>query len=137
MRNRGFSKNKLSHWFSEVKYSNYAKFLRKKKFSYSFLVETIPETFIDNSKGAAKVVSRDMVSMVALDNLNGLLFKGSSTEMFHFLFIYNKLQKNPCQFDCALSPYRQRRREDVLYFSRLSPGTKTKNGCNTIKIHQK
>ena len=37
---------------------------------------------------------------------------------------------------CSL-PYRQRRREDVLYFSRLSPGTKTKNGCNTIKIHQK
>ena len=30
MRNRGFSKNKLSHWFSEVKYSNHAKFLRKK-----------------------------------------------------------------------------------------------------------
>ena len=91
---------------------------------------------IDNSKGAAEVVSEeegDMVSMVTLDNLDGLLFKGSSTALFPFLFINNKLQINPCQFDCALSPYRQRKREDVLYFSRFSLGTITKNGCNTIK----
>ena len=27
MRNRGFKKNKLSHWFSEVKFSSRAKFL--------------------------------------------------------------------------------------------------------------
>ena len=85
-----------------------------------FLVETIPENIIDNSKGAAKGVSEeegDMVSMVTLDNLDGLLFTGSSTALFPFLFINNKLQNNPCQFDCALSPYRQRKREDVLYFS--------------------
>ena len=76
----------------------------------------------------------DMVSMVALDNLDGLLFKGSSTVLFPLLFIYNKITKNnPCQFDCALSLYRQRKREDVLYLSRLSLDTKTKNGCNTIK----
>ena len=53
----------------------------------------IPDTIIDNSKGAAKVVSEeagDMVSMVALDNLDGVLFKGSSTDMSPFLFIYNK-----------------------------------------------
>ena len=73
------------------------------------------------------------VSMVTLDNLDGLLFNGSSTVLFPFLFINNKFQNNPCQFDCALSPYRQRKREDVLYFSRLSLGTKTKNNCNTIK----
>ena len=82
-------------------------------------METIPENIIDNSKGAAKVVSEeegDMVPMVALDNRDGLLFKVGSTEVFPFLFIYNKLQNNPCQFDCALSPYRQRKREDVLYF---------------------
>ena len=29
MRDHGFSKNKLSHWFSEVKYSNRAKLLTK------------------------------------------------------------------------------------------------------------
>ena len=29
MRNCGFSKNKLAHWFSEVKYANRAKFLTK------------------------------------------------------------------------------------------------------------
>ena len=75
-----------------------------------FLVETIPEKIIDNSKGAAKVVSEeegDMVSMVALDNLDGLLFKGSSTALFPFLFTFNKLQNNPCRSDCALSLYRQ------------------------------
>ena len=61
-----------------------------------FLVETILENIIDNSKGAAKVISEEesnMVSMVALDNLYGLLFKGSSTVLFPFLFISNKLQK--------------------------------------------
>ena len=102
MRNRGFSKNKLSHWFSEVKYSNYAKFLAKKlintchfqgareteaerpwiKVSEGIISEEIvPETIIDNSKEAAEVVSvvGDMVCMVALDNLDGFLFKGRST----------------------------------------------------------
>ena len=102
-------------------------------------METIPENIIDNSKGAAKGVSEegDMVSMATLDNLDGLLFKGSSTALFPFLFINNKLQNNPCQFDCALSPYRQRKREDVLYFFRLSLGTKTKNECNAIKNSSK
>ena len=41
------------------------------------LAETILENIIDNSKGAAKGVYEeegDTVSMVALDNLNGLLF---------------------------------------------------------------
>ena len=55
------------------------------------LVETILENIIDNSKGAAKVVSEeksDMISMVALDNLYGLLFKGSSTVLFPFLFYF-------------------------------------------------
>ena len=52
-------------------------------------MEIIIETIIGNSKGAAKVFSKeegDVVSMVALDNLDGLLFKGSSTAMFVFLF---------------------------------------------------
>ena len=55
------------------------------------MVETILENIIDNSKGAVKVVSKeesDMVSMVALDNLYGLLFKGSSTVLFPFLFYF-------------------------------------------------
>ena len=72
------------------------------------MVETILENIIDNSKGAAKVVSEeegDMVSMVALDNLYGLLIKGSSTVLFPFLFYF--YNDNPCQFDCALSLYRQ------------------------------
>ena len=55
------------------------------------MAETILENTIDNSKEAAKVVSKeesDMVSMVALDNLYGLLFKGSSTVFFPFLFYF-------------------------------------------------
>ena len=50
--------------------------------------ETIQETSFDNSEGAAEVVSKeegDMVSMVALDDLDGLLLKGSSTAMYPFL----------------------------------------------------
>ena len=57
------------------------------------MVETILENIIDNSKGAAKGVSEEkcnMVSMVTLDNLDGLLFNGSSTLLFPFLFIKNK-----------------------------------------------
>ena len=106
MRYRGFSKNKLSHWFSEVKYSNHAKFLAKNpinkchfqgtreteakrliiKISEGIISEEIvPETIIDNSEGASEVVSEeegDMISMVALDNLDDLLFKGRSNAMF-------------------------------------------------------
>ena len=71
MRNRGFSKNKLSQWFSEVKYSNRAKLLAKNranmwhfqgmrdteadrlviKISEGIISkEIIPETIMDNSK---------------------------------------------------------------------------------------
>ena len=98
MRNCGFSKNKLAHWFSQVKYSNRANFLAKNpintchfqgtreteaellliKISEGIISEEIiPETNIDNFEGAVEVVSEedgDMVSMVALDNLDGLLF---------------------------------------------------------------
>ena len=61
------------------------------------MAETILENIIDNSKGAAKGVSEeecDIFSMVTLDNLDGLLFNGSSTALFPFLFINNKLTTN-------------------------------------------
>ena len=54
-----------------------------------FLVEIIRETIIDNSKGAAKVVSEeegDMVSIVDLYNLDVLLFKGKFYCKFSFPF---------------------------------------------------
>ena len=54
-------------------------------------METIQENIIDNSKGAAKGVSEeegDMVSIVTLDNLDGLIFNGSSTALFPFLFYF-------------------------------------------------
>ena len=53
------------------------------------------ETSIDNSEGAAEVVSDeegDMVSLVELDNLNGLLSKGSSIAMFPSL-LSTKMKK--------------------------------------------
>ena len=40
MRIRGFSKNKLSQWFSEVKYSNRAKFLAKNPINTCHFQET-------------------------------------------------------------------------------------------------
>jgi len=119
MRYRGFSKNKLSHWFSEVKYANRAKFLAKNpinkchfqgmreteakhlliKISEGIISEEIvPETIIDNSEGAAEVVSEeegDMISMVALDNLDGLLFKGRSKAMFPSLLSTTNVNINP------------------------------------------
>ena len=58
----------------------------------------VPETNIDNFEGAAEVVSEeegDMVSMVALDNLDGLLFKGTSTEMFPYLLSKTNVNTNP------------------------------------------
>ena len=79
-------------------------------------MEIIPETIIDNSKGAAKVVSEeegDMVSMVALDNLDGLLFKGSSTVLFPLLFIYNKLQKTVPANLTVLSPFAHKENENT------------------------
>ena len=106
MRDRGSSKNKLSHWFSEIKYSNCAKHLETNPINMCHFWETresegdcllikitegifskeiIPETTIDNFEGAAEVVSEEegnMVSMVALSNLDGLLSKGRSTAMF-------------------------------------------------------
>ena len=80
MRKHGFSKNKVSHWFSEVKYSNHAKLLAKNPVNtYHFqgtqeteaerlLIkvsdkiiseEIIPKTIINNSKEAAKMVSEE------------------------------------------------------------------------------
>ena len=54
------------------------------------------ETRIDNSEGAVEGVfeeESDMVSMVELDNLNGLLSKGSSTAMCPSLYQQQKIKK--------------------------------------------
>ena len=87
-------------------------------------------TSIDNSEGAAEVVSDeegDMVSLVELDIRNGLLSKGSSIAMRPSLLSTKMKKVNPCQIDCALSPNSKGRREDVLHFSRLCTGIKNKN----------
>ena len=79
----------------------------------------------------------DMVSMVALDNLDGLLFKGSSTELFPFLLIYNKLQNNPCQFDCAPCLTDKENEKMCCIFSGLAEVLKPKTNAMQSKIHQK
>ena len=62
----------------------------------------------------------NMVSTVALDNLYGLLFKGSSTVLFPFLFYFYFTTTIPANLT-VLSPFTDsEKREDVLYFSRLS-----------------
>ena len=61
---------------------------------------------IDNSKGAAEVVSEeegDMVSMVTLDNLDGLLFKGRSTAMYPCLLSTTNVKTIPAKLT-GLSP---------------------------------
>ena len=85
-----------------------------------FLVETIPETIIDNSKEATEVVSEekgDMVSMVAVDNIDGLLFEGSLLQCFLSFLSTTNYKTIPANLTVLSPPsYRQRRREDVLYF---------------------
>ena len=126
MRNRGFTKHKLSQWFSEVRYSDRAKFLAKNpinpchikgtreteaepiiNISEGIFSEGIQqETSIDNSEGAAEVVSDeegDMVSLVELDNLNGLFSKGSSIAM-HPTLLSTKMKKSIPAKLTVLSP---------------------------------
>ena len=53
------------------------------------------------------------VSMVALDNLDGLLFKGSSTVLFPFLFILQQITKtNPANLT-VLSPFTDKENEKM------------------------
>ena len=68
---------------------------------------TMEETRIDNSEGATEVVSEeegDMVSMVALDNLDGLLFKGRSTAMYPSLLSTTNDKTIPANLT-VLSPH--------------------------------
>ena len=114
MRNRGFKKNKLSHWFSEVKYSSRAKFLcdnlenlchfqgTRETEADSTLVQVsegiMREAIGPNSREATEeVVSEDedlMATTEALDNREGLLSKGSSLKRYSYsLPLQNKPKK--------------------------------------------
>ena len=65
-------------------------------FRGNFSEEIQLETSIDNSEGAAEVVSDeegDMVSLVELENLNGLFSKGSSIAM-HPTLLSTKMKKS-------------------------------------------
>ena len=98
MRNRGFKKNMLSHWFSEVKFSQRAKFLDdnlENKCYFQGTRETeadsllsqvsegiFKDAIIPNTREASvEVVSEDediMVPFKALDYLDESISKGSS-----------------------------------------------------------
>ena len=102
MRHRGFKKNKLSHWFSEVKYSSWAKFLcdnledtcyfqgtRETEADSTQTSEGIMRAAIDpNTREATvEVVSEDedlMALFEALDNLEGSLSKGSLLKRYSY-----------------------------------------------------
>ena len=75
----------------------------------------------------------DMVSMVALDNLDGLLFKGSSTVLFPLLFIYNKLPKTIPANLTVLSPFTDKENEKICNAIKNSSKMKNKNMCNSEK----
>ena len=114
MRNRGFKKNKLSHWFSEVKFSLRAKFLgdnlenkcyfqgTRETEADSILAQTsegiMRAAIIPNTREATEeVVSEDediMVPFEALDNRKESLSKGSSLKRYSFsLPLQNKPKK--------------------------------------------
>ena len=114
MRNRGFKKNKLSHWFSEVKYSTRAKFLcdnlentcyfqgTRETEADSILAQTsegiMRAAIIPNTREATEeVVSEDedlMIPLEALDNRKESLSKGSSLKRYSYsLTLQNKPKK--------------------------------------------
>ena len=101
MQNRDFNKNKLLHWFSEVKYASRAKFLganpgdicnfqgTQEMEGNSLLISEgiMKETMAPNTREAAKVVSEDedtVGSFEELDCQDGLLSKGSSKKRFYY-----------------------------------------------------
>ena len=98
MHKRRFKKNKLSHWFSEVKFSSRAKFLggnlknkycqgtqnRGRIFPYTSF-RGKEATSSNTHMAAVKVVSEDlMVPFEALDNPIESFSKGSSINRFSF-----------------------------------------------------
>ena len=114
MRNRGFKKNKLSHWFSEVKYSSRAKFLcdnlentcyfqgTRETEADSILAQTsegiMRAAIIPNTREATEeVVSEDediMVPFEALDNRKESLSKGSLLKRYSYsLTLQNEPKK--------------------------------------------
>ena len=116
MRNRGFNKNKLSHWFSEVKYSSRAKFLcdnlentcyfqgTRESEADSILAQTsegiMRAAIIPNTREATEeVVSEDedhIAPFEALDDLEVSFSKGSSLKICSFFLMLqntNKKQK--------------------------------------------
>ena len=119
MRNRGFKKNKLSHWFSEVKFSSRAKFLgdnlenkcyfqgTRETEADSLLIrvsEGIIEAATDPKAREAteEVVSEDedlIAPFEALDDPEVSFSKGSSLKRYSFslsLQNTNKKTKTAC-----------------------------------------
>ena len=130
MRNRGFKKNKLSHWFSEVKFSSRAKFLGdnlENKCYFQGTRETEADSLLirvsEGILGAAidpkareateEVVSEDedfIAPFEALDDPEVSFSKGSSLKRYSFslsLQNTNKKTKTACSALTVLSPKKQ------------------------------
>ena len=68
----------------------------------------------------------------SLDNMDGLLLKGSSTALFPLLFIYNKLQKTVPANLTVLSPFAHKENENTCcIFVLNSSELKNKYMCNS------
>ena len=135
MRNRGFHKNMLANWFSQVKYSNRAKFLddnpddtcyyqgTRETLADTTLIkirETIlKETLSTDTREAAEVVSEDKdteVSKEASTCRTVLFSKGSLYKRvaYPLLNAKNEKTKNLCLYDCYL--FRQQEQRKVVLF---------------------
>ena len=144
MRNRGFKKNKLSHWFSEVKYSSRAKYLganpgnmwyfqgTRETVADSFLISIsegiIKETMSRNTRDTTEVVSEDEGAMVFIEDIvyqEGSFSKGSSTKRQSYSITQNVL----CLSNCSSSPM-SGQRKTVLYISRITTGKEKNDGQN-------
>ena len=142
MRNRGFKKNKLSHWFSEVKYSYRAKYLGVNLGNICYLQgtsetqadslltkvseEIFEETMSRNTRDTTEVVSEDEGAMVSMEDIvyqEGSFSKGSSKKrQSHSILLKSKKKQNKlCLSNCSSSPV-SGQRKNVLYVSRITPG---------------
>ena len=129
MRNRGFSKHKLSLWFSEIKYSSRAKYLganpgnicyfqgTRETQAESLLINTSERIMTEAISGVpddtTEVVSEDEGNMVTLEDIvvqEGVFSKGTAKRKCPFsIALSSKKPKNFSVFPTVLLTQKQER----------------------------
>ena len=147
MRNRGFNKNMLAKWFSQVKYSNRAKFLdgnpddtcyyqgTRETLADTTLIkirETIlKETLSTDTREAAEVVSEDEdteVSEEASTCRNGLFSKGSLYKRVAYPLLNAKMKKQKTSTCMTVISSDSKNKERLCcIFPEVNPGNSKRN----------